>query len=339
MAAFYKIMVLCVGFALYGNLQARSQDSVCRRDRIFDFGKQIGINTDSISHEIDKLGDDDMLLDLNLRKKLLTNVVPEQYVTDSNYSAYLCAVRQISDSIIVVQYGLAGYDYEAIFLATYSYDGILKDSMYLGHSWDFSDAEIIDSEKETERIYETATRCNFLSKNSYVITLTTRQYDKEYDPEKETELYLFTETTQYKVSEYGLFEVISTDVMKQGSFAGWEDDPLFNDATELYRIDRLPKSTPNKLYLYGKLGKKGGEIEELVLDSIYDFAYAISPDEFMNWIYDNRKNDITIFLNALYDKYEKFDWAKTSIRKKILSMDDWNKKSYFLNLLDRWDKM
>ena len=45
-----------------------------------------------------------------------------------------------------------------------------------------------------------------------------------------------------------------------------------------------------------------------------------------------------IFLNALYDKYEKFKWAKNSIRGKVLLMDDSDKKSYFLNLLERWDK-
>ncbi len=339
MATLSKILVLCVGFALSCNLRAQSQGQVCQRDIMQDYGEYIGINADSIPHEIDKLSDHDLLLDLNLRKKLLTNIVPEQYVADSNYAAYLCAIRKISNSIIMVQYGLAGFDYEALFLATYSYDSILKDSMFLGgHSWDFGDAEIIDSDKGIERIYNTTTKCDFLSHNSFLITLTTRQFEKESTSEKETELYLFTESTQYRVSEDGLFEVISTEVKEKGSFAGWEDDPLFYDIVELDRIDKLPQSTPNRYYLYGKLGEEVGEAEELLFDSIYDFAYAVSPDRFLNWIYNNREKDVTIFLNALYDKYEKFEWAKDSIRRRVLLMDDSDKKSYFLNLLERWDK-
>ena len=338
MATLYKILILCVGFALSCNLRAQSRDSYCGHDIILDFGERIGINVDSIPHTIDKLGDNDLLLDLNLRKKLLTNIVPEQYVADSNYSAYMCAIRQISDSIIMVQYALAGFDYEALFLATYSCDSILKDSMYLGHSWDFGDAEIIDNDKGIERIYNTTTKCDFLSHNSFLITLTTRQYEKDYTSEKETELYLFTEATLYRVSEDGLLEVVSTEVKKHGSFAGWEDDPFYYDIIELDKIDKLPQSTPNRYYLYGKLGEEIGEAEDLVSDSIYDFAYAVSPDKFLNWIYANREKDIMIFLNALYDKYEKFKWAKNSIRGKVLLMDDSDKKSYFLNLLERWDK-
>ncbi|MCX4294807.1 MAG: hypothetical protein OSJ56_12220 [Prevotella sp.] len=338
MATIYKILVLCVGFALSCNLWAQSRDSSCGRDIILDFGERIGINVDSIPHKIDKLSDNGLLLDLNLRKKLLTNIVPEQYVADSNYSAYICAIRQISDSIIMVQYALAGFDYEALFLATYSCDSILKDSMYLGHSWDFGDAEIIDNDKGIERIYNTTTKCDFLSHNSFLITLTTRQFEKEYTLEKETELYLFTEATQYRVSEYGLFEVISTEVKEEGYFAGWEDDPFYDDIVELIRIDKLPQSTQNKYYLYGELGEKVGEAEDFVLDSIYDFAYAVSPDKFLNWIYNNREKDVTIFLNALYDKYEKFEWANDSIRIRILSMADFDKKTYFQNLLDLWDK-
>ncbi len=338
MTTLYKILILYVGFALSCNLCAQSRDSSCGRDIILDFGERIGINVDSIPHKIDKLSDNDLLLDLNLRKKLLTNIVPEQYVADSNYSAYMCAIRQISDSIIMVQYALAGFDYEALFLATYSCGGILKDSMYLDYSWDFGDAEIIDNDKGIERIYNTTTICDFLSHNSFLITLTTRQFEKESTSEKETELYLFTESTQYRVCEDGLYEVISTEVKKEGSFAGWEDDPFFYDIVELDRIDKLPQSTLNKYYLYRKIGEEIGETEGLVFDSIYDFAYAVNPDKFLNWIYANREKDVTIFLNALYDKYEKFDWAKTSIRRRILSMVDFDKNTYFLNLLDRWDK-
>lgn len=337
MATFYKIFILCVGFVLSCNLRAQSQGSVCQRNIIQDFGKHSGINVDSIPHCIDKLGDNELMLDLNQRTKLLTNIVPEQYIADSNYSAYICAVRQISDSIIMVQYALAGFDYEALFLATYSCDNILKDSMYSGYSWDIGDAEIIDSDKGIERIYNTTTKCDFLSHNSFLITLTTRQFEKESTSEKETELYLFTEATQYRVSEDGLFEVISTEVKEHGSFAGWEDDPLYYDLIELERIDKLPQSTPNRYCLYGKLGERIGEAENLVSDSIYDFAYAVSPDKFLNWIYNNRGEDVTIFLNALYNKYEKFEWAKDSIRRRVSLMDDSDKKSYFLNLLDRWE--
>ena len=50
--------------------------------------------------------------------------------------------------------------------------------------------------------------------------------------------------------------MISTEVKEEGYFAGWEDDPFYDDIVELIRIDKLPQSTQNKYYLYGELGEK-----------------------------------------------------------------------------------
>lgn len=99
----------------------------------------------------------------------------------------------------------------------------------------------------------------------------------------------------------------------------------------------LPQSIPNKYSLYSLLGEKGGEIYELLLDSIYNFAYAVNPNKMLNWIYDNKNKEVTTFLNALYDKYEKFDWARNSIRNQISLLDDIKKKDYFFSLIEEWE--
>lgn len=337
MATLYKILILCVGFALSNNLWAQGNNPYFEECKTVDFGKKLGIDITNISHEIDKVNENDLLLSLNLRKELLTYIVPEQYTVDSDYSAYLCAIRQISDSIFLVEYGLMGFDIEAVYLASYTVDGRLKDSMFAGNCWNFGDAETIDDEKGTERIYTTTTECDFLSRNTFNLTLKTRQCEIEYNPEKETELYLFQEITKYGISEDGLLNVLSTEIKEHGTFAGWEDDPFFNDSVELNRIDMLPQSMPNKYSLYSLLGEKGGEIYELLLDSIYKFAYAVNPNKVLNWIYDNKNNDVTTFLNALYDKYENFDWARNSIRNQISLLNDIKRENYFFSLISEWE--
>ncbi|WP_279150966.1 hypothetical protein [Muribaculum intestinale] len=337
MATPYKILILCIGFALSNNLWAQGNNPYFEECKTIDFGKKLGIDIINISHEIDEVNDNDFLLNLNLRKKLLVHIVPEQYVANPDYSAYLCSIRQISDSTFLVEYGLMGFDIEAAYLASYTIDGLLKDSMFAGNCWNFGDAETIDDENGTERIYTTTTECDFLSPNTFNLTLKTRQSELEYNPEKETELYLFQAITKYSISDEGLLNILSTDIKEQGTFVGWEDDPFFNDTVELNRIDMLPQSIPNKYSLYSLLGEKGGEIYELLLDSIYNFAYAVNPNKMLNWIYDNKNKEVTTFLNALYDKYEKFDWARNSIRNQISLLDDIKKKDYFFSLIEEWE--
>lgn len=317
--------------------------SYADNNAVSTFLKNIGIATDTeISTKFEADWRDAYNLSVEQQKKILPGAVPFYYL-DENDGA-VCAIggiRAVSDSIVVVQLLLEDAPGDAVFITTYNIDGILKDSMFSGEGWGLGDAETIDETKGTERIYETTTSCDFSTANVFALTLTTRQYEKEYDPEKETVLYRYRHTTNYRISECGIIDVISYDTEKYETSNGWSDDYcLFVDLMGLDRIDKLPISDNRRFSLYNKFGERmfGRVAYEDLFDGIYNLAYAFDPGKLLVWIYNNRDNDITTFTNVLSDKYEKFDDVRKAMRRHITELDNTEAKNYWLSVLEDWDK-
>ncbi|MCM1136955.1 MAG: hypothetical protein NC453_00055, partial [Muribaculum sp.] len=195
------IMTVCI-YCFGANPQIDTSDN----SRIFL--ENIGIDkTTVLPTDFDAVRGDDLILTLDQRNKLLNGVIPQQEVDDPDYTIYLCAIRPVSDSIVVVQFGIVYSDMEAVYIATYSNDAILKDSIFAGNNWDFGDAESVD--EDTELIYATVKTCEFSSPNKFTLSLKYREILKSFSPPKETERYSKEETDQYEVLKNGRIIKIS----------------------------------------------------------------------------------------------------------------------------------
>lgn len=196
------IMTVCI-YCFGENPQIDASDN----SRIFLLN--IGIDkTTVLPADFDAVRDDDLILTFDQRNKLLNGVIPQQEIDDPEYTVHLCAIRPVSDSIIIVQFGISSPpDMEAVYIATYSNDAILKDSMFAGDNWEFGDAENVDD--NTELIYATVRTCEFSSPNKFTLTLKYREILKSYSPPKETEKYSNVETAQYEVLNNGSISKIS----------------------------------------------------------------------------------------------------------------------------------
>lgn len=196
------IMTVCI-YCFGENPQIDTSDN----SRIFL--ENIGIDkTTVLPTDFDAVRADDLILTLDQRNKLLNGVIPQQEVDDPDYTVYLCAMRPVSDSIVIVQFGeSAPPDMEAVYIATYSNDAILKDAIFAGYNWEFGDAENVD--ENTELIYATVKICEFSSPNKFTLTLKYREILKSFSPPKETERYSKVETEQYEVLDNGRISKIS----------------------------------------------------------------------------------------------------------------------------------
>lgn len=327
------ILSVCIGTPL----------SYADNNAISTFLNNVGISADTdISTKFEADWRNAYCLSPQQMRKILPGAVPFYYFEDNDTAgALISGIRGVTDSIVVVQIMLEDPWHSGVFITTYSTAGILKDSMFTGYGWSLGDAETNDEAKGTERIYETTTSCDFSTANVFALTLTTRQYEKEYAPEKETVLYRYRHTTNYRISECGIIDVISYDIEKYETSNGWcDDESLFVDLIGLDRIDKLPISDNERFCLYNKFGERmfGRVAYEDLFDGIYNFAYAFDPGKLLVWIYNNRDNDITTFTSVLSDKYEKFDDVRKAMRRHITELDNTEAKNYWLSILEDWDK-
>ncbi|WP_304960029.1 hypothetical protein [Bacteroides caecimuris] len=195
------IMTVCI-YCFGTNQQIDTFDN----SRIFL--ENIGIDkTTVLPTDFDAVHGDDLILTLDQRDKLLNGVIPQQEIGNPEYTVYLCAIRPVSDSIVIVQFGIVYSDMEAVYIATYSNDAILKDSIFAGNNWDFGDAESVD--EDTELIHATVKSCEFSSPNKFTLTLKYREILKSFSPPKEIERYSKEETDQYEVLKNGRIIKIS----------------------------------------------------------------------------------------------------------------------------------
>lgn len=174
------------------------------------FLENIGIGkTTVLPTDFDAVRDDDLILTLDQRNKLLNGVIPQQEIDDLECTIiHLCAIRPLSDSIVIVQFGLSSPpNTEAVYIATYSNDAILKDAMFAGDNWEFGEAESVD--EGTQLTYETVKTCEFSSPNKFTLTLNYREILKSFSPPKETVRYFKVETTQYEVLDNGRITISS----------------------------------------------------------------------------------------------------------------------------------
>lgn len=308
-----------------------------------DFRQRLGIDAAGpIPTEIDKVEDNDLLLTMEQRNRLLRHIVPEQYIDDTDYSAYLCAIRHVSDSIFLVEYGLMGFDMEAVFMATYSKDGTLKDSMYCGNSWFWGEGETIDEEKGTQLIYATEKNCCFRRDDSFSITTFCRQIQMDYEPDSTDEKYRYQDITSYRISSEGLFVVESSDISETGEFQGWNDsmDRYYN-AIALHCIDMLPQSDPQRFNAYMDFANKNIANEDdsvfYFSGSFYEYGYSVNPVSALQWLYGHKSSDTVWLLSVLQTKYETDLSARLSIERNIDFLDP-DAREYFIKQVHDWQK-
>lgn len=194
----FVLFIMSVGIYCFG-----ANPQIDTPDNSVIFLENLGIDkTTVLPTDFDAVRDNDLILNLDQRNKLLNVVIPRQEIDDPDYTVHLCAIRPVSDSIIIVQFGISyPSDMEAVYVATYSNDAILKDAMFAGDNWEYGDAENVD--EDTELIYVTVKTCEFSSPNKFTLTLKYREILKSYSPPKETERYTKVETSQYEVLDNG----------------------------------------------------------------------------------------------------------------------------------------
>lgn len=200
----FVLLIMTVCICCFGE-----KPKIGTSDNSWIFLENIGIDkTTILSTYFDAVRGDDLILTLDQRNKLLNGVIPQQEVDDPDYTVYLCAIRPVSDSIVIVQFGeSAPSDMEAVYIATYSNDAILKDAIFAGYNWEFGEAESVD--EDTELIYVTVKTCEFSSPDKFTLTLKYREILKSFSPPKETERYSKVETAQYEVLDNGRITQIS----------------------------------------------------------------------------------------------------------------------------------
>ena len=293
-------------------------------------------NAADIPSEFDAVQDTGRALTIGQRQALLDGVLPRHRIDASDNSVYLCAIRPVSDSIVIVQYGLFNSSMEAVYFATYSLDGTLRDTMYAGHNWNFGDAETIDD--NTELIYATRKDCKFLSSNRFTLSIDSQQIEKSYTPEKETEKYRYVWESQYEITDDGTICLLSERTNQQGKFVGWEDQDEFDALIELNCLEMLPQSTPDLMKRYNDFGDKlsGCQSFEGYSDSVFEHVYSINPCRTLKYLYDNRGSDCEYLIGALSDIWGRSYWQET-IKEDISRLEDSKARDYLQSLVNQWE--
>lgn len=297
----------------------------------------IGIkNATAIPSEFDAVQDTDLPLTVEQRQTILDGVLPKYRIEDSDNTVCLCAIRSVSNSMVIVQYGLLYSSMEAVYFATYSLDGTLKDVMYAGNSWNFGDAEAIDD--NTELIYTTEKDCKFVSPNRFTLTVSSRQIERSYDPEKETEKYRYLWESQYEITDDGTICLLFERTDQQGKFVGWEVQEKFDALTELNHLEMLPQSTPDLMKRYNDFGNKisGNELSEAYSDSFFEYVYSINPHRTLKYLYDNREADCEYLIGALSDIWGR-SYQQERIKEDIAQFEDSKIRDYLLSLINQWE--
>ena len=334
------ILILNVSCRGKGSSSASSDsrhDSIVAIDdnRSFEFLKKLGIEYESLIAKDDSLpapSDRDFLLTTHEQCSLLRGIITPDFAPSDTASAYLVAVRQINDNVILCQYKYLFSDAEDVYIATYDTDGHLIDAMFAGNDWDKSD--LLDNPSDsTELICAEHTLIYFIADHEFTYNYEYKEIEHNVNTDKDTTTYSQMASMTCNIESNGKIDITMEDGYEDGVFRlcrGSDSKMEWKLMNDMLSLTRYPYSDNKVLDRWNDLGNRvdAASYESFVYH-FFKYVFLPQPEKVMKWVYNNREYKSMTLTRPLGFYYTYTPQSRKIIDKAIARLDNPAMQAYY----------
>ncbi len=341
------ILILCVSCRGKGSASASNDsphDSIAAIDdnRSFEFLRKLGIEYESFIAKNDSLpapSDRDFLLTTHEQCSLLRGIITPDFAPSDTASAYLVAVRQINDNVILCQYKYLFSDAEDVYIATYDTDGHLIDAMFAGNDWDKSELayNLTDS---TELVSVNHTLVYFIGDHEFTYNHEYKEIEHNVNTDKDTTTYSQMASMTCNIEPNGKIDITMEDGYEDGVFRlrrGSDSKKEWKLMNEILSLTRYPYSDKHVLDRWNDLGNRvdAASYESFVYH-FFKYVFLPQPEKVLKWVYDNRDYKSMTLTRPLGFYYTYTPQSRKIIDEAIARLDNPAMQTYYKEMTELW---
>ena len=339
------ILILCVSCRGKGSASASNDsphDSIAAIDdnRSFEFLRKLGIEYESFIAKNDSLpapSDRDFLLTTHEQCSLLRGIITPDFAPSDTASAYLVAVRQINDNVILCQYKYLFSDAEDVYIATYDTDGHLIDAMFAGNDWDKSELayNLTDS---TELVSVDHTLVYFIGDHEFTYNHEYKEIEHNVNTDKDTTTYSQMASMTCNINPNGKIDITMEDGSEDGAFRLCSDcKKEWKLMNAILSLSRYPYSDNKVLDRWDDLGNRVDASSSESFDyHFFKYVFLPQPEKVLKWVYDNRDYKSLSLTMPLGFYYTYTPQSRKIIDEAIARLDNPAMQTYYKEMTELW---
>ena len=341
------ILILCVSCRGKGSASASNDsphDSIAAIDdnRSFEFLRKLGIEYESFIAKNDSLpapSDRDFLLTTHEQCSLLRGIITPDFAPSDTASAYLVAVRQINDNVILCQYKYLFSDAEDVYIATYDTDGHLIDAMFAGNDWDKSELayNLTDS---TELVSVDHTLVYFIGDHEFTYNHEYKEIEHNVNTDKDTTTYSQMASMTCNIEPNGKIDITMEDGYEDGVFRlcrGSDSKMEWKLMNDMLSLTRYPYSDNKVLDRWDDLGNRVDASSSESFDyHFFKYVFLPQPEKVLKWVYDNRDYKSLSLTMPLGFYYTYTPQSRKIIDEAIARLDNPAMQTYYKEMTELW---
>ena len=351
--AILTLFVSCKGKGSSSASSDTRHDSIAAIDgnRPFEFLKKLGIEYESLIAKDDSLpapSDRDFLLTTPEQCSLLRGVITSDFAPSDTASAYLVAVRQITDNVILCQYKYLFSDAEDVYIATYDTDGHLIDAMFAGNDWDKSELayNLTDS---TELVSVDHTLVYFIGDHEFTYNHEYKEIEHNVNTDKDTTTYSQMASMTCNIKPNGKIDITMEDGYEDGVFRlrrGSDSKKEWKLMNDILSLTRYPYSDNKVLDRWNELGNM---VDAALAESFdyhffkesfdyhfFKYVFLPQPEKVLKWVYDNRDYKSLSLTMPLGFYYTYTPQSRKIIDEAIARLDNPAMQAYYKEMTELW---
>ena len=308
----------------------------------FEFLKKHGIEYESLIAKDDSLpapSDRDFLLTTHEQCSLLRGIITPDFAPSDTASAYLVAVRQITDNVILCQYKYLFSDAEDVYLATYDTDGHLIDAMFAGNDWDKSELAY-DLTDSTELVSVNHTLVYFIGDHEFTYNHEYKEIEHNVNTDKDTTTYSQMASMNCNIEQNGKIDITTEDGYEDGVFrlcCGSDSKKEWKLMNAILSLSRYPYSDNKVLDRWNELGNMvdAASYESFVYH-FFKYVFLPQPEKVLKWVYNNRDNKSLSLTMPLGFYYTYTPQSRKIIDEAIARLDNPAMQAYYKEMTELW---
>lgn len=348
----YILIIILTAFTLCVSCKGKNSASASNdniQDSIMDVGgntfeflKKHGIEYESLIAKDDSLpapSDRDLLLTTPEQCSLLRGVITPDFTSSDTASAYLVAVRQINDNVILCQYKYLFSDAEDVYLATYDTEGHLIDAMFAGNDWDKSELayNLTDS---TELVSINHTLVYFIGDHEFTYNHEYKEIEHNVNTDKDTTTYSQMASMTCNIERNGKIDITTEDGYENGVFRlcrGSDSKMEWKLMNDILSLTRYPYSDNKVLDQWNELGNMvDAALAKSFVYHFFKYVFLPQPEKVLKWVYNNRDYKSMTLTGPLGFYYTYNTQCRKIIDEAIARLDNPAMQAYYKEMTELW---
>ena len=340
----FTLCVSCKGKNSASASNDNNQDSIMDvgGGNAFEFLKKLGIEYESLIAKDDSLpapSDRDFLLTTHEQCSLLRGIITPDFAPSDTASAYLVAVRQITDNVILCQYKYLFSDAEDVYLATYDTDGHLIDAMFAGNDWDKSELAY-DLTDSTELVSVNHTLVYFIGDHEFTYNHEYKEIEHNVNTDKDTTTYSQMASMTCNIEQNGKIDITTEDGYEDGVFrlcCGSDSKKEWKLMNAILSLSRYPYSDNKVLDQWNELGNMvDAALAKSFVYHFFKYVFLPQPEKVLKWVYNNRDNKSLSLTMPLGFYYTYTPQSRKIIDEAIARLDNPAMQAYYKEMTELW---